>query len=51
MNDSLELKELIEQVPDIVHDMLRAKGFRSLKSLLFWQQSFTNFFTGNDNKK
>lgn len=48
MKNSPNLKELIEQVPDIIRDMLRTKGFRSLKSLLFWQESLKAFL--NDDR-
>ena len=39
MKDSEHLRELTEQIPDIVGGLLRSKGFRSLKSLIFWQES------------
>ena len=42
MKESLQLKELIEQVPDIVCAVLRKKGFTSLVSLLLWQESFND---------
>lgn len=40
IRESLQLKEFIEQVPDIVSAILRKKGFTSLISLLLWQESF-----------
>ncbi len=48
MKESLQLKELIEQIPNIVCAVLREKGFMSLKSLLLWQQS--SFFDRKSDK-
>ena len=42
MKESLELKELIEQLPSIISAVLHEKGFISLKSLLHWQEFFFN---------
>ena len=44
------VKELIKQVPSIIHGVLRIKGFQSLKSLLTWQESVKKFFKGNDSR-
>lgn len=38
MKDSIHLEELAEQFPEIVRTTLRAKGFRSLKSLLSFDE-------------
>ena len=39
MKDSEHLRKLTEQIPDIIGGLLRSKGFRNLKSLIFWQES------------
>lgn len=39
MIESPYLQEIINQVPGVVHTLLQSKGFLSLKSLLFWQES------------
>ena len=38
MKDSVHLEQLIERVPELISCTLRAKGFRSFKSLLFWNE-------------
>ena len=39
MKDTDELKQLIKEIPEkLICDILRAKGFRSLRSLLYWQE-------------
>ena len=38
MKDSPELQELAKSIPHITDFLLRRKGFRSLKSLLFWYE-------------
>lgn len=51
MKDSVELKEFIEQIPDkFCAIILRAKGFRSLKSLLYWQELLLLFNNHDDTK-
>ena len=51
MKDSVELKEFIEQIPDKFGAIiLRAKGFRSLKSLLYWQELLLLFNNHDDTK-
>ena len=48
MKESVELKEFVKQIPDKLCAILRAKGFRSLKSLLYWQELLV-LFNSNDN--
>ena len=51
MKDSTELKEFVEQIPDkLCANILRAKGFRSLKSLLYWQELLLLFNSHDDTK-
>ena len=51
LKDSVELKEFIEQIPDkLCAFILRAKGFRSLKSLLYWQELLLLFNNHDDTK-
>ena len=50
MKESVELKEFVEQIPDKLCAILRAKGFRSLKSLLYWQELLTLFNNNEDTK-
>ena len=50
MKESAELKEFVEQIPDKLSAILRAKGFRSLKSLLYWQELLTRFNNNEDTK-
>lgn len=39
MKDTDELKQLIKEIPEkLICDILRAKGFRSLLSLLYWHE-------------
>ena len=45
MKDSIHLKQLIERIPEIIRQTLRAKGFRSFKSLLFWSEHLKNVKT------
>lgn len=40
--DSLEIKDFIDTIPEIISSLLCGKGFRSLKSLLFWQDVLDN---------
>jgi len=43
MKDTDELKQIIKEIPGkLMFDFLRAKGFRSLRSLLFWQELITS---------
>ena len=50
MKESVELKEFVEQIPDKLCAILHAKGFRSLKSLLYWQELLTLFNNNEDTK-
>lgn len=50
MKESVELKQLVEQIPDKLCAVLRAKGFRSLKSLLYWQELLLLFNNYEDTK-
>jgi len=50
MKDSVELKEFVEQIPEKLCAILRAKGFRSLKSLLYWQELLVLFNSNDDTK-
>lgn len=50
MKDSVQLKEFVEQTPSKLCGILRAKGFRSLKSLLYWQELLVQFNKNDDTK-
>lgn len=50
MKESVELKEFVEQIPDKLCAILRAKGFRSLRSLLYWQELLVHFNNHDDTK-
>lgn len=42
MTESPHLREIITQIPRVVHSMLRSKGFLNMKSLLYWHEALKN---------
>ena len=45
MKESEHVQKLVHEIPFILHKMLRTKGFRNLRSLLFWHESMMNAAT------
>ena len=45
MKESEHVQKIVHEIPFILCKMLRSKGFRNLRSLLFWQESMMNAAT------
>lgn len=45
MKESKHVQKIVHEIPFILRKMLRSKGFRNLRSLLFWHESMMNAAT------